>query len=69
MNAYPRFSQDFIGMSYCIHLFPFPVFFWTSRLSGQLLGKLWPEMNGSSISSYSQIEYKVPIFSLPPLGV
>lgn len=55
INAYTRFIQDFVGLSFCTYLFPFPVFFWASRLSGLLLGKLWSKMNGNRTSSYCQI--------------
>lgn len=34
INTYTRFIRDFVGLSYCVHLFPFPVFFWATRLSG-----------------------------------
>lgn len=34
INTYTRFIQDFVGLSYCVHLSPFPVFFWASRLNG-----------------------------------
>lgn len=55
INAYPRFTQDFVAMSYCIHPSPCPVFFWASRPSGLLLGKVWSKMNGNRTGSYCQL--------------
>jgi len=55
---YPRFIQHFIGMSCCIHLFPFPVFLWTSRLSGLLLGKLWQRRMAAGLAPILKLNMK-----------
>lgn len=55
LNAYPRFTQNVVATSYCIHPSPCPVFFWASRPSGLLLGKVWSKMNGNRTGSCCQL--------------
>lgn len=61
-------SRILLGCPIVFIFFPFPVVFWAFKHNGLLLGKLLSKMNGNWTSSYCQIEYRVPVFSLPPLG-